>query len=326
MAGKTGTRKLTFGEMMEIKRLNYRWATAPNEERERIEARIAKIKQGAQEDSGDHEEPKKPQKSQNPQKTQQAQKSQNSQQAQQNQQKAPTPKREPDVPPKQKSEAKEPTGEKVTASNYEMRYLLYCGCTEMMIMVNTAKGWMSYDIYREKHPKKTVFDIDPDDVIVMYMDHGKYQEMLEADDDAPLDRCSVISQCARPLPNGKKPIEIAILNDLLATEAQHDSRIKDLGYETGTVEECEESGLFEDFFTGVIFNVLHMNMTIKGARHYFKTGERLEQQSAEEKTPKQERPTEETPPKQQPKQQPKPIPQGKKPSAQTKKEHARRTL
>lgn len=292
-------RSLTFGEKMEIKRLNYRWETASNEERKEIKARIAKIKQRAQGEDG--EEPEEPQKSQQPQ----------AQPKSQNQ-----PKKAPPAP-KQK-----PDSESETPAN-EARYMSYCTCTELMVMVQTDKVWMGYETYRRKHRDQTVFDIEPDRIAVMYLNHDKYQELLEADDDTLLDQDDVVAKCARLIPEEFIQIETAILSGLVSIEAFEDRRIKDLGYKVGSMRECAECGLFDDFFDGVIYNVLHRKMTLEDARYYAETGKRLPSEQGNQ-PPKGQK--EQTRPKEQPKQKPAPKPAPQRKSNSSNIDHVMMTL
>lgn len=231
-------KKLTMSQMFEVGRLRRRWPSATDEERKKLEAQIREIEYGDKE-----EPPKKPQ--QNPEQKASGQAN-------------PSSKEKPD-------------NDEYVAPDEGMPHMSYCACTEIMVMVDTANGWMSYDRFRETH-NQTVFDINPDKITVMYLNHDKYREILETVDDVHLDQRNVIAHCARLLPEDIRPIEVTILSGLLCVEAWYDPRISELGYKLGSMQECEECGLFEDFFNGVIYNVLHSNMTLEEARYFAEHG------------------------------------------------------
>lgn len=281
-------RKLTMGQMFEVGRLRRRWPSATDEERKKIEAQIREI------EYGDKEEP--------PKKSQQNPEQKASGQAN------PSPKEKPDS-----SKEKPDNDEYAVAPDEGMPHMSYCACTEIMVMVDTANGWMSYDKFRETH-HQTVFDINPDKITVMYLNHDRYREILETAEDVQLDQRNVVARCARLLPEDIKPIEVTILSGLLCIEAWYDPRISELGYEPGSMQECEERGLFEDFFNGVIYNMLHSELTREEARYFAEHGE-LPNKAVEGEQPSKPDSPEQTPsskdgakPKseQQPKQQPKP--------------------
>ncbi len=232
-------RKLTMSQMLEVGRLRRRWPSATDEERKKIEARIREI------EHGDKEEPPK--------------------RSQQNPEQKASGQANP-------SSKEKPDNDEYVAPDEGMPHMSYCACTEIMVMVDTANGWMSYDKFRETHPNQTVFDINPDKITVMYLNHDKYREILETVDDVQLDQRNVIAHCARLLPEDIRPIEVTILSGLLCVEAWYDPRISELGYKLGSMQECEECGLFEDFFNGVIYNVLHSNMTLEEARYFAEHG------------------------------------------------------
>lgn len=162
-------------------------------------------------------------------------------------------------------------------------YAPYCEYTDIMSMVKVNKAWMTYRTFCCRYPDKTIFDCDPDDVTVMYINHEAYQRLLETKDLLELDHQTVMSNCARQLPESAAATEVAILNHLLWLEAQHDDRIANLGcYDLTSVESSEKSKLFGDFYDRVIFNSILCEMTIEEARTFAETGEVPETPQSEE--------------------------------------------
>lgn len=261
------TRKLTFGEQLKIKRLQSKLEVTPDgPEYDYIQAQIDAIRYGDADDQPVSDQP-------NPQPNQQ----------------------KPDNPEQPKPISPTPLD--------EMKHLSYTTCTELLVMVKVDNKLMNFETFRRKNPDKTVFDIIPDDLSVFYLNHDLYQEMLETD--ADLDQMSVVKHCARPLSKDIAPIELSILSGLLYAEAEHDPRILNLGcYSLGTMFDCEESGLFDDYFGGVIYNVLHYNMTLEAARAY------ADEPDEQPETNKTSKPTEEEQPS-KPEQDP-PIKEGTK--------------
>ncbi len=272
MAEMTGSkRRLSFGEMMKVKGLRRKLECTPDgPEYDRVKALIAEIIQGPAEE-----------------------------------------------PPKTESDGEQATGQKSgkeTSSDESVNiddipYMSYLFNAEIMTMVKTPEGsWMSYPAICKRFGK-TVFDLNPNDITVMYIDHDKYQELLESDD-AQFEQVNVLKHCARRLPENAASVEISIINWILFAEAERDDRIVNLGcYELGSTESCETSGLYDDFYSGVIYNVLHEGMTLEAAREFAETGKKPEP-TEEEQPPKPEQgpPKEESRPKPAPNLQPKPSP------------------
>lgn len=144
----------------------------------------------------------------------------------------------------------------------DLPFAQYCELTELIPMVKADKGWMTYSAFREKNPDANVFDLDPNSMAVMYMNWDKYQEL-------PPDQLDeAMSRCVRHLPRDVEPVEIAILNGILYKEAQHDHRIKKLGYKGENMYDFEDNHLFADYYAGIFYNVLHSGMTLEEARLY----------------------------------------------------------
>ncbi len=239
------TKKLSFKEQNEIRRLHRQWEVATDEDRPLIEQRIAEIRRRGT------EEPK------------------------------PTPEPEAEdivVPPvvtSKQPEVVEGKPEEPILRAFppldELPHAPYCMSTEFTPMVNVGGKWMDYATYREKNPDENIFDLTPNSVAVMYLNHRMYQELLESSEDQILDRRDVMS-CVRRLPNAVGAVEVVILEGLLLAEAMEDLRIQTLGYHGETMDEYKKNGLYDDFFDGIIYNVLHSNMTLEEARYFAEHG------------------------------------------------------
>lgn len=138
----------------------------------------------------------------------------------------------------------------------------YCDFAEIRSMVKTDKGWMSYQMFREKNPDQNIFDIDPMRISVMYLNQDCYREINSADPN------EIMSKCTRKLPAEYEMAELAIINALLYCEAMYDPRIAKLGYEGENMYDFEDNQLYRDYFTNVIYNVLHSDMTLEEARKF----------------------------------------------------------
>lgn len=234
-----------FKEQNEIRRLHRQWEVATDEDRPLIEQRIAEIRRRGT------EEPK------------------------------PTPEPEAEdivVPPvvtSKQPEVVEGKPEEPILRAFppldELPHAPYCMSTEFTPMVNVGGKWMDYATYREKNPDENIFDLTPNSVAVMYLNHRLYQELLESSEDQILDRRDVMS-CVRRLPNAVGAVEVVILEGLLLAEAMEDLRIQTLGYHGETMDEYKKNGLYDDFFDGIIYNVLHSNMTLEEARYFAEHG------------------------------------------------------
>lgn len=268
-------KKLSFRESMEVMRLRRRLLECPpdSKQHDRIEARIAEITQGPAEE-----------------------------------------------PPKAETGNEQATGQKSgketdgdeSVDIYAISYMPYLFNAEIMTMAKTSEGsWMSYPAFCKRFGR-TIFDLNPNDIAVMYINHDKYQKLSESDD-AQFDQANVVKHCASMLPEDAGLVEVSMINWILFAEAERDDRIANLGcYELGSTESCETSGLYDDFYSGVIYNVLHENMTLEGAREFAKTGKKPEP-TEEEQPPK---PEQDPPAKEGTKEQPNPRPsQQPKPSS-----------
>lgn len=290
-------KKLSWSERKELGRLQKTWEAATDAERPAIKAKMDAIRYGDN-DSGAAATP---------------------------------PKKDPVTPPKDNAPVKseKPSQDKkpVIPALADLPHAKYCDCAELMPMVEIeGKGWMSYETFRTKYPTQDIFDLNPDLVMVMYLDQEKYEELAETADDQGLniaDRKVVVSHCARPLPAEYSPVENAILCGLLYAEAKYDPRIKKLGYGGEDMQGLAEKEFYDDFFDGVIYNRLHSGMTLEEARAHAK-GEELPQKAETPKkaeAPKKaaqqssDQPKGSTPPKAQPPKQPAPKPQPQKKSA-----------
>lgn len=134
-------------------------------------------------------------------------------------------------------------------------HALYLRGGELMVIVEIDKdAWADYGTFLTKYPDKTVFDIHPDKIAAAYMDQKAYDALLA--DGRALDQ-SEVNKCIQPLPKEIAPFELSLLEAFLCLEVDYDQRIKDLGYKGNDMGEYKSCGLFKDYFTGKIFEILH---------------------------------------------------------------------
>lgn len=225
---------MKFTDRMQLRKLEQQWQVASDERRKDLEKQMDAIRQRANKAAEQEKEEKTGDKGAN--------KSSGSKNS-----KTPAPGKKPTIPPLS-----------------ELQHGPYCSYVELMPMVRPQdkKGWMTYEMFREKEPNANIFDILPTNIAVMYLNQDRYQELESVDPH------EVMQHCARRLPTEYEAIELAIINGLLYAEAQFDPRIKKLGYKGESMYDFEDNHLFVDYFNGVIFNAIHADMTLEEARKF----------------------------------------------------------
>lgn len=170
----------------------------------------------------------------------------------------------------------------------EAQYMQYCISAELAFLAKENKDshFVDYPTFLVNHPGKTIYDLHPNDVTVGHINHEAYRKMLE--EDAEYSPRDIAKKCMCGLPESTISIEIAIVKWMLWAEAQRDGRVSNLGYDIESINSCEESGLFDDFFTGALWRVFSRGMKLKEAREEAKRAMEAAKQknSAEENSTK----------------------------------------
>ena len=192
---------LTWKDTFRIRLLEFQRESAKDEERLRIDQQIASIKQHSVEEKTKS---------------------------------APSPKvTTPEQPITIKAEPGEDDRVNILPPLEDLPHAPYCTVTETAPMVKMDGKWMTYAMYREKNPDKNVFDLNPMDIAIMYLNLRKYRELQESGEAQ-----DCYTSCLRRIPEAVGPVELIHLEGLLLYEAYYDPRIKELGYEGETMDDC----------------------------------------------------------------------------------------